>query len=406
MRINLPTIFAATTLFISANIKAQNDQFAYAVTDVAKEGASWSVLRKIDLKTGQYSDVLLNGLDAKVALFDVATKKQILQNNNGAHLPFNTGVAAIALEKNSNRLFFTPMYYHQLRYIDLTSMKVYNFTDQHINSDIEKKDAGKTFSRMAITPDGIGYAISNDAEDFIRFTTGKTPSIKQLGRLIDAPSNKNISVHNSCTSYGGDIISDDKGTLYLITGVNNIFTIDPKTKVATHLGSIKGLPANFTTSAAVVHTNGEILISSSLGSFPSFLVHPKTWQATVYNEGAIAYHTSDLANSNYLFAKPKSALIEANKSVAFNSNKIQVYPNPVIDNSSFTVQFSNINNGTYYLQLIDLTGRPVYSRRVTITAKNNTQTVPVSTINANGIYLVRVVNSAKKSVFEQKLMIQ
>ena len=66
---------------------------------------------------------------------------------------------------------------------------------------------------MVIGPDGYGYAISNDATTFIRFSTGKNLIIEQLGTLVDDPANTGISVHNSCSSWGGDIVADnDKGT--------------------------------------------------------------------------------------------------------------------------------------------------------------------------------------------------
>ena len=95
-------------------------------------------------------------------------------------------------------------------------MRVYYVTDQVFSTVTEKQNGpGKTISRMVITPDGTGYAISNDGSEFIQFTTGKKPAVTQLGALIDAPENKTVSVHNSCTSYGGDMVSDDKGNLVL-----------------------------------------------------------------------------------------------------------------------------------------------------------------------------------------------
>jgi hypothetical protein len=54
MRKVLPfLLFALCSGFLTL---AQTDRFAYAITDVNKEGANWSFLRKIDLKTGAYSE--------------------------------------------------------------------------------------------------------------------------------------------------------------------------------------------------------------------------------------------------------------------------------------------------------------------------------------------------------------
>ena len=62
----LPGLLSVTlALFLTSGLKAQNDRFAYAITDLSKEGTGWNALRKLDLQTGQYSDVLLNGSEQK-----------------------------------------------------------------------------------------------------------------------------------------------------------------------------------------------------------------------------------------------------------------------------------------------------------------------------------------------------
>ena len=49
MRKILPLVLLGTCYAFLAN--SQADQVAYAITDINKEGANWSFLRKIDLKT-------------------------------------------------------------------------------------------------------------------------------------------------------------------------------------------------------------------------------------------------------------------------------------------------------------------------------------------------------------------
>jgi hypothetical protein len=412
MRTALPLSLFAFFLFTTITSTAQNDQFAYAITDINKEGSNWKALRKIDLKTGEYSSVLLDGMDSKAKVIDAATKKQIdltSLKDNRDQLPFNSGVAAIALDKKHNRLYYTPMQFNQLRYIDLNSMKVYYVTDQPFQDDNRKRnDAGKIISRMVITPDGTGYAISNDASTFIQFNTNKKTSLQTLGGLIDDPANKNMSVHNSCSSYGGDIVADDKGALYLFSGPNNVFKINPETRITTYLGHINGLPKDFTTNAAVVTPEGQMLISSAVGKVTNFLLDLKTLKATPFQTNNLAYHTSDLANSNYIKTK-KSAFttIETIKPLKSRlSNSIQIYPNPVIEDNKFTIQFNDLTNGTYTLELVGMSGQPVLRRNIAIASKTNIQTITFPTTNAKGLYLVRLVTANKKAVFEQKLMVQ
>lgn len=65
--------------FFTTTLLAQNDHFAYVVTDINKEGANWSFLRKVDLRSGVYSDVLMSGNDAKQLAYDAASKKQLTE---------------------------------------------------------------------------------------------------------------------------------------------------------------------------------------------------------------------------------------------------------------------------------------------------------------------------------------
>src|SRR5687768_18618163 len=101
MKKNLPRFSILTCCIFSVLLaSSQTDRFAYAITDVTKEGANWSFLRKIDLKTGNFGEVLLNGTDATQLAYDDATKKQMAEPlhdarfGKTANAAFATGVAA------------------------------------------------------------------------------------------------------------------------------------------------------------------------------------------------------------------------------------------------------------------------------------------------------------------------
>ena len=210
------------TITLTSIINAQTDRFAFAITDLQQTGSGWNALRKLDLKSGEFTSVLLNGSDASIAAYDVSTRKQWQQLpdvrfGNFMQAPFSTGVAAMAYDKKNNRLYFTPMFIDQLRYIDLKTMKVFYVTGQAFTKlGSMHNDEGKIITRMVINPDGTGYAVSNDANTFIRFTTNKKLQITQLGSLVDDPSNGGVSIHNRCSSWGGDMVEDDEGNLYIL----------------------------------------------------------------------------------------------------------------------------------------------------------------------------------------------
>jgi Secretion system C-terminal sorting domain len=415
----LSLLSAACALVSVSPLHAQNDRFAYAITDISKEGAGWNALRKLDLQTGQYSDILLNGTDQKTAVYDAYSKKQLTlqpdaRYGNLLQTPFGTGVAAAAYDKKHNRLYFTPMFVDQLRYIDLKTMKVYYVTDQSFTTlGNMHNDEGKIVTRMVIAPDGNGYAITNDANSFIRFSTGKKLKIEQLGTLVDDPANGGISVHNRCSSFGGDMISDDKGNLYILSARNHVFRVNTESKVATHLGTIQGLDQNFTVNGAVVDGDGNLLVSSAVDGNNYYVVNPKNWTASPYKSANGIFRSSDLANSNFLAEPRKNNIVNYTepelRKLTVPQDKyaslISVYPNPVTNNQ-ITVQFNKVPAGTYVLELRDVVGRSVMQKKVTISADSQTQSLQLTESNAKGIYMVKLSDFNNQSVFTQKVVVQ
>ena len=414
MRRTLPSALLTLAITVAtASLYAQNDRFAYAITDQTKDGAGWNVLRKLDLTTGQYSDVLVNGTDAKHAVYDAASKKQLTlqpdsRYGNLLQTPFSTGVAAAAYDKIHNRLYFTPMFADQLRYIDLKTMRVYYVTGQAFTGAGDMhNDEAKVITRMVIAPDGNGYAINNDGTVFIRFSTGKKTIIEHLGTLVDDPANNGMSIHNRCSSFGGDMIADNEGNFYILSARNSVFKVNVENKVATYLGNIKNLPANFTVNGAVVDGDGNLLVSSAVDSKAYFVVNPKDWTATVFAGATSVFRSSDLANSNFLAtARSKTTEIATIPRAEEKFSKlIAVYPNPVTTNR-ISVQFNKVPQGDYTVELTDVIGRRVMQKRITINNEVQVQPLSLSEGSAKGVYMVKVYDTEKQSVFTQKVVVQ
>ena len=76
MRKSLPfiSLVLGTVLLTTHSNAQQADRFAYAVTDMQQQGPSWNFLRKLNLQTGEYSQVLLSGNDASFMAFDATSK--------------------------------------------------------------------------------------------------------------------------------------------------------------------------------------------------------------------------------------------------------------------------------------------------------------------------------------------
>jgi len=185
-----------------------------------------------------------------------------------------------------------------------------------------------------------------------------------------------------------------------------VFKVNTTTRMATNLGTIGGLPENFTVNGAVVAEDGSLLVSSAVDGSGYFSVNPSNWKAAPYELAAAVYRSSDLANGNYLSVASTKPAIEtiAQKAVVSN-NAVQVYPNPVVD-KRFTVQFAKLPAGDYTVDVTDVAGKSLVQKRVYLNGGSQTQSIVLPATSAKGIYSVNVTDRAKKSVFEQKVVVQ
>jgi len=417
MRKSLPCIsLLLGTVLLTTLVSAQQaDRFAYSMTDVPQQNGNWVYLRILDMETGTFSGSLINGTADKQVVFDAFTKKQLTDlgtNKMGfSEQPaFNSGVAALAYDNKHGRVYYTPMFIDQLRYYDIKSQQVYYVTVPLTNKPAKSSDQGNIITRMVIASDGNGYAMTNDGTQLLRFTTGKKPQVIDLGSLVDDPSNKGVSIHNSCSSFGGDMIADDNGNLYVFSARNNVFKVNIESKVATYLGVISGLTAGFTVNGAAVNANNQVIVGSAMESASLFVVDAKTWAASPLKISGTVYHTSDLANSNLLASgdKPKATnidLISRNVPVNIGDSKISIYPNPVT-NSQFTIQFNDLAAGSYTVRITDVTGRQVTQQVVNVGGDKQSQVIKLPASSSAGVYLVKITDPNSKSVFSTKIVVQ
>lgn len=408
------------TVLLSNLAQSQSDRFTYVITDVDKGGANWAYLRKLNLRDGSFSNVLLDGTNAKQVAFDASSKKEISSFAREAYLgysfqpAFSSGVAAMAYDKKNNRIWYTPMFIDQLRYIDLKTLKVFYVTGGEFTGMTKKSaDQGNIITRMAIGSDGNGYAMTNDGAHLIRFTTGKKTEVTDLGTLVDDPAGKGNSIHSSCTSFGGDMIADNDGNLYVFSARNHVFKVNIKTKVATHEGTISGLPATFTSNGAAVTEDNQIMISSAVDATNGYyIVDSKTWSATSFavKDG---WRSSDLANGNFLqISKPTTPAVTTlpltrviPKDKINGAASIQLFPNPVTNNQ-FAVQFHKLPLGEYTIQVTDVMGRQVVTRIVNVAGEEQIETVRLNAAAAKGFYLVKVLNKESMAVTSGKIIVQ
>ena len=341
--------------------------------------------------------------------------------------PFATNSAAMAYDKKHERLYYTPMGINQLRYIDLKSGKIYFFENEPFGRVSGMGDGPNQITRMVIASDGNGYALTNDGRNLIRFTTGKDPVITELGELSDEMADAKVSVH-SRNGYGGDMIADANGGLYLIQANRNVFKINIETKMAKWLGAIKGLPQGFSTNGAMVEAGSKVIIASSESTVGYFRFDLLTLESEKVSGSPDVFNASDLANGVLAFDKEKKKKDRKNdeikdeikpvEEVVADKNKrvnptelnevngIIVYPNPINANGIVKVSFDSQPVGRYQLQLLDLAGKLIISQEVNVQNKLQIEELKLPQMLSGGTYLVKVFSETNKVSSISKLVVQ
>src|SRR5436190_4361702 len=227
---NIKLLLSTSFIVSSLATVAQDANSSFAITGKGAGDFNWVNIRQVNVKTGLLERTVYE--NTVPVMTDAFTKGAAVSMQAPV---MGYGVAAAAYDKAHNRLYFTQMHYGVLSYIDLNKKELeFNFAGALMpRAAAAFLPEENHITRMVIAADGNGYGITNDGNHLIRFTTGKKVTITDLGNLVDDENNKGVSVHNKCTSWGGDMIADAYNKLYIISASHNIFTVDVDTRVAT-----------------------------------------------------------------------------------------------------------------------------------------------------------------------------
>jgi hypothetical protein len=415
----------AILCFVSCiTFSQQLSKKTFLITANSSAPLKYNRLTSVDMGTGKTIDELFDPTRKKYAVRNngyTAYRSFERTNENGSsQSPFGETVASLAFDAKSNRLFYIPLQLSELRYMDLKESDP-SFTcleNQSINLLHGKDDVANQVTRMAIGADGFGYALSNDGEHLIKFTTQGTPVIQDLGVLIDNPKNQ-VLVRSSCTSWGGDMVAGADGNLYLITLYKHVFRISLPSKKCDYIGMIKNLPGEFTTNGASVDENGDLLVScgNSYGKqfSPVYKVNWSSLEASavdmhINNLGNI----SDMASSNLLFQQANkvaenSTVVSFMKTVEADANNlpnISIFPNPV-NHGRFQVRTTNMKEkGEYRMILLDVNGKSIMESKMNLNAKTNTNSFTFPARHAKGVYFVQISDVFNRTIYSQQLIVE
>ncbi len=387
----------------------------YAITDVKQGGVAWNNIREVQLNGGEGKFILKNQeFDGNKVDLLTQAKKAVSINSltDGNDLPLNSGVAALAFDANHGRLYFSTMFTGEIRYISLKEKdsyyqvgNVFQAIPQPNNVAINANNQGPVITRMTVGADGNVYGLSNNGDAFFRVSTqSKKATVENLGPVSDDPSNNGMSIHTSCSSWGGDMIAAADGSLYVFSMYQHIFKVNPATRVATYIGKIQGIPAEFSVNGVAVNEEGQIVLSSATLAYKVAIIeNPEDILRATVKDNQGWYNASDLASGNLLFAK-KAAVVFSEFDRSTGQSGIGVFPNPV-SNGQVIVHFKEGMTGKHTLDLLDIAGSPKMQSFVTLNGEAQRVTLRTGAL-ATGMYLLRVTNSGKKEVETIKVLIR
>ena len=413
----------------SINSFSQSGTF-FAITGQGKGDFNWSDIRSFDIISGNVNSVLFQNGKTNFSFINAESNLPVdkttvnvapfvskkLNGNISAPAALVTNPsptlmmsAAIAYDQRHGKLFFASMKSNQLVWLDMKSSNTdpaFYTVDQPLVENAHADDQAFNITRMTIGANGNGYALTNDANHLISFTTGNKTVITDLGNIVDAEVNKGVSIHNQCSSWGGDMVADAFGRLFLFSPAHLVFEINVDSRIAIYKGSVLNLPGTFSLNGAAVDNDGDVIVSSA-NTFEGFYkINMKSLSATKLHTTSQVFNASDLA-SGYLLNQNEAMMGKATPPQAdvIGNRFITIYPNPVSD-GQVRISFDKAGAGEYKIELSDLQGRLIEYKKVFIKSAGQLEIFKLNTKPPGGLYLIKVTDVDDKSFFSDKLIIE
>lgn len=410
-------LFAICSLLIGNSYGQKTS--VYAISGQSASPFNWSDIRMVSSGDNQ---LLFENGKSQFRLVDANGRQEVKdftvffdqQNGSGrTSMKINSPTvlmsAATAIDKKYNRLFFATMHSGHLLWLDLNengSEPVFHLLSEPILPNNNFSNEALNITRMAFGADGRGYALSNDGNHLIRFSSGRKVIATDLGMLQDDPANKSISIHNQCTGWGGDMVGDVSGKLILFSAGRNVFEIDIHSGIAKYLGSVKNLPAQFTVNGAAVDDDDMIILSSANVRDGFYKVSLADLSASRMKDAPQTLNASDLASINLLgqsVERTGPAVLPPLE--AIGNELVTIYPNPV-RNKELRVSFEKNLPGTYTVAVTDLQGRLIQNKKVYVRYKGQMEKIHFDQSQVSGLYLVKVTDVVNKEIFTGKIFVE
>ncbi len=384
------TLLPLAFLCLAHSVSAQQDIFALTGKDSPQ--IIFNDFRSLDVKAGVSGTAFLTDQTA-VNVFSQNLNSNFKESRSSVHNAQTPSMASLAFDASGNDLVYIPMFSSNVYVLNANSRKVTLVENNAVKST--SCDIGSHITRMTTGADGNIYALTNSGSQLIKISkkNGKY-SVSDLGKISDAAGNLQNSLAVVQTGFGGDMIADANGDLYVLSASANVFRISLKNLTSELVGKITGLPENYSLNGAAVNNDGKVMIASAKGDH-FYEVNFENLQASQVNND-LKLHIYDLA-SKYLVNDKSRVTSEAVFAGA------DVYPTKVKD--SFYVNLGEKTKGQATVELYNAGGMKVLSKVVNASDRNSSHLINIGKMN-QGLYIVNVKDESGKQILSKKIIVE
>lgn len=362
------TLLLSSILIAGTFVSAQD---ITAVTGLTKGKIEFNDFRKIDLNNLNSSNILVSKAD-----------NLSLVSEDGKACECGKYIAAMTTNAAGD-VFYIPMTQSRLMTVN-TASKTGTFTNIE-KSSLDTKDQGTYFARMTTAADGFMYALNNNGTELLKISP--SGNVQNLGAASGFIAEmKKLS--NETQAFGGDMIADAFGNLYVISAAGNVFKLNPNNQNTSFVGKIKGLPENYTVNGAAVAKDGSVVLATTSDAGFYTLNFDSLEAKFASNYDVPVYDLSSLY------------LLKQNQVESLSNSSYNLYPTIVKTNELNIV--SKVNEATKLdITVWNLNNKMVYSNSVAVQSVGDFK-VNLDGALQPGIYILKAVNQNGAEVINTK----
>lgn len=383
-------LFPAMLAFLGVQTNAQE---IFAITGKQVPQIVFNDLRTLDLNKGTSGEIFFTDQSAS-KVFSQSLQTNFVESKNTVHNAQTASMASLAFDQKNNSLVFVPMFSSNIYVMNNRTKEITLVENTAIKSVQCTIDSHIT--RMTATKDGIIYAMSNSGSQLIKISSenGKY-SVKDLGIIKDISTNTDKKLSTMQTGFGGDMVADADGNLYVFSAFNNVFKINVRNLTSEFMGTVSGLPENYTSNGAAVNATGDIVVGNARGE-GLYEINFKTLEAKAVS-GDFKMPIYDLASSYFLNDKAVSTA-EMFTGIEINPTKV--------NQQFFNIKINNEKvKGNLKVELADYMGNKLMKQNINVVRNNSEFKINLSKYNA-GVYIVNIQDAAGNAIFSTKIVIE